>query len=384
MTDFSITISNTYSPNTVIASAQVNTGFQTDVRDKYNSAFSSSTGHTHDGTTGNAAPIVLQNASPSVTRQMGSASGELLVHDGTLARTYLHLASTGKTITGANTFSGANNFTGVTTIDSTDFHILSSGAAFDLILAVATVFTADRTLTLDIGDASRSLTLTGNLSMSGAFSLTHTLTGATNVTYPTTGTLATLAGSESLSNKTIAAPVFSGTATGTYTLGGTPTISAPVLSGTVTGTYTLGGTPTLSGTFAGTPTFSGAATHNAPLIGMQDKGSSGAGTVTCDCAVASKFLITATGNFTLAFSNFTNGQRVEVWILQDGTGTRVPVWPTATRWLNGTGATDSTTDKPTLTTTINKFDVIYFEKFDAVGTDGNIYGFVKGFKGAIT
>lgn len=45
---------------------------------------------------------------------------------------------------------------------------------------------------------------------------------------------------------TLASPVFSGTATGTYTLGGTPTIASPVLSGTATGTYTLAGTPTIS------------------------------------------------------------------------------------------------------------------------------------------
>ena len=162
------------------------------------------------------------------------------------------------------------------------------------------------------------------------------------------------------------------------------TIPSLVLSGTVTGTYTLGGTPTLSGTVAGSPTFSGAVTHLTPIIGMQDKGNSGSGTVTCDCSLFSKFLITATGNFTLAFSNFTNGQRVEVWILQDGTGLRTVTWPTATRWLNATGAINSTIDAPTLTTTANKFDVISFEKFDAVGTDGNLYAFIRGFKGAIT
>jgi len=47
---------------------------------------------------------------------------------------------------------------------------------------------------------------------------------------------------------TFASPTFSGTVTGTYTLGGTLTITAPVLSGTATGTYTLGGTPSLAAT----------------------------------------------------------------------------------------------------------------------------------------
>lgn len=82
---------------------------------------------------------------------------------------------------------------------------------------------------------------------------------------------ATLTGTETLTNKTLTAPVLSGTVTGTYTLGGTPTITAPALSGTVTGTYTLGGTPTisapvLSGTVTGTYTLGGTPTIPGALI----------------------------------------------------------------------------------------------------------------------
>jgi len=54
-----------------------------------------------------------------------------------------------------------------------------------------------------INNGSFTITLGGNLTTSGAFDTTLTVTGTTNVTLPTTGTLATLAGTENLTNKTL-------------------------------------------------------------------------------------------------------------------------------------------------------------------------------------
>lgn len=151
-----------------------------------------------------------------------------------------------------------NNFTGVNTFISGNLRIYSSATpAFYLGLAVSSSYTANRTLTIATGDSSRTITLGGDittagpLATSGSSSITLTSTGATNITLPTTGTLATLAGVETLTNKTLTAPnisspVLSGTATGTYTLGGTPTISSPSIS-----------SPTISGTVAGDHTYSG-------------------------------------------------------------------------------------------------------------------------------
>jgi len=65
-----------------------------------------------------------------------------------------------------------------------------------------------------------AMTVTG----SGNFAFTRTLTGVTNVTLPTTGTLSTLAGSETFTNKTLTSPTLT-----------TPTIdsaSVPTVSGT--------------------------------------------------------------------------------------------------------------------------------------------------------
>ena len=84
-----------------------------------------------------------------------------------------------------------------------------------------------------INNGSKTITLGGNLTTAGAYATTLTMTGATSVTLPTTGTLATLAGTESLSNKTITASSFAGSVAAT-------TLSA---SGLVTFTNTTDAGP---------------------------------------------------------------------------------------------------------------------------------------------
>src|SRR5439155_14590969 len=53
-----------------------------------------------------------------------------------------------------------------------------------------------------VANTGKTITLGGNLTTSGAFATTFTMTAATGVTFPTTGTLATLAGVEAFTNKT--------------------------------------------------------------------------------------------------------------------------------------------------------------------------------------
>ena len=153
---------------------------------------------------------------------------------------------TGKTITGG-TFSAPTitspTTTGGTHVGGTHTAITSLGirstgtGAFDLILANTENLTADRTLTLTLNNAARTVSLAGNLTTAAAFttsganSLTLTTTGSTNVTLPTTGTLATLAGSETFTNKTLTAPVIS-------TISNTGTLTLPTSTDTLVGRAT--------------------------------------------------------------------------------------------------------------------------------------------------
>lgn len=98
--------------------------------------------------------------------------------------------------------------------------------------------------------ASKNVTFADSFTTSGANALTLTTTGSTNVTLPTTGTLATLAGSESLSNKTLVSPIIttSPTAAGaTWTNLGTVT-TVDINGGTIDGTV-IGGSSAAAGTF---------------------------------------------------------------------------------------------------------------------------------------
>ncbi len=96
-----------------------------------------------------------------------------------------------------------------------------------------------------VNNGAKTITLGGNLTTSGAYSATLILSGATSVTLPTSGTIATLTGSETFTNKTLTLPTiggtgatFNGSTSGTTVLkasaaAGTTTVTLPATTGTV-------------------------------------------------------------------------------------------------------------------------------------------------------
>jgi len=136
--------------------------------------------------------------------------------------------STSPTFTGTVTIptlavTGTSTLTGVSTLTAQP--ILSSLTASKPVFTDASKgLVSTGTLGADQGGTgvanNAAMTVTG----SGNFAYTRTLTGTTNVTLPTTGTLATLAGTETFTNKTLTSPTLT-----------TPNINSaqvPTVSGT--------------------------------------------------------------------------------------------------------------------------------------------------------
>lgn len=160
-----------------------------------------------------------------------------------------------------------------------------------------------------VANTGKTITLGGNLTTAGAFATTLTSTAATSITLPITGTLATLAGAEALSNKTITASAFNGTVGATTpSTGAFTTISTTGAVAFANGTYhTLGG-----GNF-----FHGVGGYNVLLAGTNglninnQADSAGIATftstgLTVTGAISATTQLLVKGGGLLAFSDTTN------------------------------------------------------------------------------
>jgi hypothetical protein len=142
------------------------------------------------------------------------------------------VTSTGATGTGAIVFGTSPSLT-----------TPSLGVASATSVNKLTITTPATSATLTIADGT-TLSTAGSVSHAGAYSQTFTATANTSLTLPTTGTLATLAGSETLTNKTLSSAVL----TGTLTAGGGVGTNGQYLQSTATGVQwaTLSGTISLA------------------------------------------------------------------------------------------------------------------------------------------
>jgi len=137
-----------------------------------------------------------------------------------------------------------------------------------------------------------AMTVTG----SGNFAYTRTLTGATNVTFPTTGTLSTLAGSETFTNKTLTNPTVTNYVETPYSANSSTAITLALTNGTVQ-------------------------------------------------------IITLTGTCTITMPTAVSGKSFIMFLKQDATGGRTVTWSTVA-WPGGTA--------PTITSTASRQDIFSF------------------------
>lgn len=241
-----------------------------------------------------------------------------------------------------------------------------------------------------------TLALAGNFATTGAYNTTLVQGATTSLTLPlVSGTLATLAGTEEFTNKTLTSAVGKGTwtASGTWTLpaltlGGAITYGGVTLSNAVTGTgnMVLSASPTLTGTIAaasqtlsGTLGVTGVATFTAqpimssltaskPVFTDASKGLVSTGTLAYDqggtgqTSYAAGDIIYASGANTLAKLTIgTTGQRLVVaagvpsWATDSTVGT-----VTSVGWTGGIVSVATATTTPAFTIAGTSGGIPYF------------------------
>jgi len=217
---------------------------------------------------------VLTRATDADSFAIGDADGlgsgdAFYVKEGTTGAGELYVMNTSGTITFGTTainfvqISSAQIYSAGTglTLTGTQYSVNASQTQ---ITAVGTLATGTWNASVIAGEyggtgvanTGKTITIGGNFTTSGAHTTTLTTTGNTSVTLPTTGTLATLAGAETLTNKTLTSPVIS-------TISNTGTLTLPTSTDTLVGRAT---TDTLTNKTLTSPTLT------TPVLGTPSSG----------------------------------------------------------------------------------------------------------------
>ena len=175
-----------------------------------------------------------------------------------------------------------------------------------------------------VNNSGKTITLGGNLTTSGAFATTLTMTNTTTVTLPTTGTLATIAGTETLTNKTLTLPIIGTTgAVFNGSTSGTATVLAPAIAGTTT--ITLPGVTSTLATIAGTETLTNKTLTSPSLTTPSMSNPTITGTLTANASVGTAGQVlasSATGVYWLTpDTNLTDTANTSTVTILSSTGT---------------------------------------------------------------